>query len=109
MRAQIKRRLLALFQARRVLDDDAVRACAPTANYVLKQMIGAGYIEQREGALPHTLSAIESAITDVALPQLTPDQAAAVASLCADLSAFKPHLLLGVTGSGKTRSLSARH
>ena len=35
-------------------------------------------------------------------PPLTPDQAAAVQALCADLSAFKPHLLLGVTGSGKT-------
>ena len=101
-RALTKRRLLSLFQAQRVLDDDAIRACAPTAKNILKQMVGAGYVERREGALPHTPSTMESAPADVALPQLTPDQAAAVASLCADLSAFAPHLLLGVTGSGKT-------
>ena len=101
-RALVKRRLLALFQAQRVLDGDAIRACAPSTKTVLTQMIGAGYIEQREGTLPHTPSAIAPTLADVALPQLTPDQAAAVTALCADLSVFKPHLLLGVTGSGKT-------
>ncbi len=35
-------------------------------------------------------------------PQLTAEQRVAVARLCADLSKFAAHLLLGVTGSGKT-------
>ena len=103
-RALAKRRLLALFQERRVLDTAAISACAPTAKVALRQLVESGYVVQREGVLPHAPNAAEAgapAPADVALPQLTSSQAAAVAS-CADLSSFKPHLLLGVTGSGKT-------
>ncbi len=35
-------------------------------------------------------------------PTLTPDQASAVAAVVRDLGEFRPHLLRGVTGSGKT-------
>jgi primosomal protein N' (replication factor Y) (superfamily II helicase) len=35
-------------------------------------------------------------------PKLTPEQALAVAEICANLGAFRPILLLGVTSSGKT-------
>ena len=101
-RASTRRRLLTLFLAHRVLDNDAVRACAPTANIALRQLMEAGYVAQHDGALPHTPGAAVSVNPEVIGPPLTPDQAAAVTSLCAELSAFKPHLLLGVTGSGKT-------
>jgi primosomal protein N' (replication factor Y) len=37
-----------------------------------------------------------------AAPHLTAEQAEAVAAICEDTTAFRPHLLLGVAGSGKT-------
>jgi len=101
-RAATRRRLLALFQAQSVLDDSAVRACAPTGKAALQQLMEAGYVEMRDGALPHVPDTSRAEAPDIAGPPLTPEQAAAVASLCKDLSAFKAHLLLGVTGSGKT-------
>ncbi len=101
-RALAKRRLLALFQAQRVLDSTAINACTPAAGVALKQLVEAGYVAQCEGMLSRVPQASAPTPSAVSGPQLTPDQAGAVASLCADLSAFKPHLLLGVTGSGKT-------
>lgn len=105
-RALTRRRLLALFHDKQILDIDAVRACAPTAIAVLKQLVAQGLVSVREGSpLPLPRIAI-AAQTDApqlpALPTLTPDQSAAAAAICAELSTFKPHLLLGVTGSGKT-------
>ena len=101
-RALAKRRLLALFQHHQVLDTAAIGERTPTEKSALKQLVIEGLVEYREGSLPALAKADEPELPDVVLPQLTPDQAAAVASLCAELSAFKPHLLLGVTGSGKT-------
>ena len=101
-RAATKRRLLALFLQHQALDDDAVRACAPTAKTALRQLIDAGYVTTCEGALPAVAGASAPEPPDIAGPPLTPDQSAAVAALSAELSAFKAHLLLGVTGSGKT-------
>lgn len=101
-RAATQRRLLALFLAHRSLDDAAVRACAPTAKIALRQLIESGYVATCEGALAHAPDATVPTASEVIGPSLTPDQAVAVTALCADLSAFKAHLLLGVTGSGKT-------
>ncbi len=101
-RATTKRRLLALFHDHQVLDDGAVRACAPTAKVALRQLIESGYVTTCEGALPLSPAAALLEAPEVSGPPLTLDQTAAVAALCAELSAFKPHLLLGVTGSGKT-------
>ena len=101
-RAATQRRLLALFLAHRSLDDAAVRACAPTAKIALRQLIESGYVATCEGALTHAPDATTPNAPELIGPPLTPDQAAAVTALLADLSAFKAHLLLGVTGSGKT-------
>lgn len=104
-RAHTKRRLLALFHERQTLDDAAIGACAPTARIALRQLIAAGYAEVREGALPRLppVPALEAtAALHIAGPPLTEEQAAAVTTIAADLSSFKAHLLLGVTGSGKT-------
>ena len=101
-RAATQRRLLALFLAHRSLDDAAVRACAPTAKIALRQLIESGYVATCEGALTHAPDATTPNAPEIIGPPLTPDQAAAVTALLADLSAFKAHLLLGVTGSGKT-------
>jgi primosomal protein N' (replication factor Y) len=101
-RAATKRRLLALFLAQRALADNTIRACAPTAKIALRQLTASGYVARHEGALPHTPTVIATAPPEIAGPPLTADQSAAVTSLCAELSAFQPHLLLGVTSSGKT-------
>ena len=102
VRALTKRKLLALFRAHEVLDEAAILACAHTAKTALKQLLNAGYVALREGALTPAARDVAPPIDEIEGPPLTPDQAAAVTSLCADLSAFKAHLLLGVTGSGKT-------
>ena len=101
-RALTKRKLLALFHAQGVLDEAAILACAPTAKIPLKQLLTDGYVVRREGALAPAARDDVVPSGEITGPPLTPDQAAAVQALCADLSAFKPHLLLGVTGSGKT-------
>ncbi|MEQ1773638.1 MAG: primosomal protein N' [Burkholderiales bacterium] len=101
-RAATKRRLLARFQEQQALDDNAVRACAPAAKIALRQLIESGYVTTCDGALPHVPGMATPETQEIIGPPLTQDQSAAVASVCADLSSFKAHLLLGVTGSGKT-------
>ncbi|HTE15275.1 MAG TPA: primosomal protein N', partial [Burkholderiales bacterium] len=73
-----------------------------TEKNVLKQIVNDGLIQCCEGSLTSVRSLITPVPPDIEVPRLTSDQAAAVVSLCTDLSMFKPHLLLGVTGSGKT-------
>lgn len=101
-RALTKRRVLALFHASRELDSLAVSALTPTEKQALKQLIADGHIEQREGSLTPAAPTAEQPAPAVYAPELTSDQTAAVAAISADLASFKPHLLLGVTGSGKT-------
>ncbi len=102
VRALTKRKLLALFLAHDVLDEAAILAVAPAAKTALKQLLDAGYVALREGALAPAARDAALPIDEIAGPPLTPDQAAAVAALSTELSTFKAHLLLGVTGSGKT-------
>ena len=103
-RALTQRRLLALFQDKRTLDTVAVRTCAPSANAALKQLVVMGYVTASAGSpvIGVAISANAETHHSPSAPRLTADQSAAVATICAALSAFQPHLLLGVTGSGKT-------
>ncbi len=101
-RARTLRHMLARFQAALALDAAAVSACTPTEKTVLKQLVNYGYVALCEGSLTTSPSAAQTPQPDVVGPPLTPDQAAAVAAFCADFSRFAAHLLLGVTGSGKT-------
>jgi primosomal protein N' (replication factor Y) len=101
-RALAKRRLLSLFQTQNVLDQGAIGERTHTEKLVLKQLVSDGMVAYCEGSMAPQATVKDTHEPDVNRPQLTPDQAAAVTSLSADLSAFKPHLLLGVTGSGKT-------
>lgn len=101
-RALTLRRLLALFQMHKALNPEEIRSCAPTTNNVLKQLVTNGYVASCEGSLTRPAITPNAPSPEIAGPPLTPDQTAAVAALCGDLSVFKPHLLLGVTGSGKT-------
>ena len=101
-RAATKRRMLALFQARQEMPDARYRERTPTEKLIVKQMVNAGMVAIREGTLTLGPAAGECAPLPTSEPALTPGQASAVATINADLSAYKTHLLLGVTGSGKT-------
>ncbi|MBM3342276.1 MAG: primosomal protein N' [Betaproteobacteria bacterium] len=101
-RALTKRRVLELFQASKELDSVAVGALVASEKQALRQLIAAGLVEQREGTLTAAAPTAEQPAPPIYGPELTADQTAAVAALTDDLDGFKPHLLLGVTGSGKT-------
>ena len=101
-RALAKRRMLALFQAQAVLDVAAMGKRTPAEKTAVKQLVNDGLVDYREGSLTSVPTGVAPAPTTPLLPLLNVDQSAAVAAICADLNAFKPHLLLGVTGSGKT-------
>jgi primosomal protein N' (replication factor Y) len=96
-RARLKRRLLALLRERPVDVTDA-RAISSRAPRVLKELLRRGLV--RAGAslrpLPRAPSSPHPA------PVLTPQQRQALTAVTADLRRFQVHLLLGVTGSGKT-------
>ncbi|MBX9810767.1 MAG: primosomal protein N' [Burkholderiales bacterium] len=99
-RATVKRRLLALFKQRRILDHAAIRAVAATAPAALKQLLAQSWVEPRE-SIAQSVAALAPEAT-VQGPQLTAAQDQAVRTICAQLDGFKAFLLLGITGSGKT-------
>lgn len=101
-RARAKRRMLALFQARAVVPYSVIAECTRTEKIVLKQLLIDRYVECCEGLLTSSSATDGGTAAAPVCPELTLDQATAVQALCADLSAFKPQLLLGITGSGKT-------
>lgn len=100
VRALVKHRLLALFKEQRSLDYAKIRAVARTAPAALKQLIASGWVALQEVAAQPTPVIAKHAATSG--PQLTTEQSEAVRAIQAHLDGFKPFLLLGVTGSGKT-------
>jgi primosomal protein N' (replication factor Y) len=101
-RALTKRRVLVRLQAQGTLDFSTVSKFTSTEKQVLRQLVADGHAEIREGRAPVAPAVLTQPAMPVYGPALTADQHAAVESLSADLRSFKPHLLLGVTGSGKT-------
>ena len=97
-RATVKRRLLDLFRQRRTLDTATIKALAATAPAALRQLLALGWVEPAE---PPLRAAVIPATAD-ARPALTPQQEDAVHAILQGLDGFRPFLLLGVTGSGKT-------
>lgn len=97
VRASRQRRLLqALEQG--PLDHQAFRALAPQATGMLKQFIARGWVETG----PPADAGAQPAPEIRTAPPLTAEQAQATAEICAALGAFRPVLLLGITGSGKS-------
>jgi len=96
-RARLKRRLLALLRKRPVDVTDA-RAISSRAPRVLKELLQHGLVRVDASlrAPPRVPSSPQSA------PMLTPEQQQALTAVTANLRRFQVHLLLGVTGSGKT-------
>lgn len=96
-RAHLKRRLLALLHERAVDAADA-RALSARAPRLLKELLQEGLVRLDTSTSPPPTVArpLQPA------PPLTPEQEQALTAVIADLQRFRVHLLLGVTGSGKT-------
>lgn len=101
-RALTLRRMVELFQFHSVLPAETISKRTSTEKSVLKQMIAEGFVEICEGSLRSEPTVGIKQTAPGTVPELTPDQVAVVSSISADVSTFKPHLLLGITGSGKT-------
>lgn len=95
-RARGKRRLLERLRGG-PLDYAAVKALSPQAPRLLRQLIEGGWVRQDLSASPAI-----AATAPVPAPSLTAEQEQAVAAVGTSLGQFHVHLLLGVTGSGKT-------
>ncbi len=75
------------------------RALLPNALALLKRFIAHGWVSLEEDRGADTPPSLPAAASP---PVLTPEQAGAVTEICAGLGEYRPFLLLGVTGSGKT-------
>jgi primosomal protein N' (replication factor Y) (superfamily II helicase) len=100
LRASVKRRLLALFNAQHTLDHAAIRAAGATARAALANFLELGWVAPDERTVPIPPADFEKPAN--AAPPLTTEQNMAVQTICAGMAQFKPYLLLGVTSSGKT-------
>jgi primosomal protein N' (replication factor Y) len=74
------------------------RVLSPRGPQLLQQFIKRGWVNLQKDEDAGKSPPLGTA----SAPVLTPEQARAVAEICADPGAFRPFLLLGVTGSGKT-------
>jgi primosomal protein N' (replication factor Y) (superfamily II helicase) len=95
-RAHAKRRLLERLREG-PLDHSGARALTRHAPQLLREMVKRGWVEQEPTAIPTT-----AGFAPVPAPPLTFEQERAVAGVNASLGQFQVHLLLGITGSGKT-------
>ncbi len=101
-RATTKLELLRLLRtATAGIDEAVLRAVAPRAPAALKTMTEQGWIE-RVAVAHGPLQVGTAALHTVQGPALTGEQRAAVDTLRNADPGFRPWLLLGVTGSGKT-------
>lgn len=94
-RAHLKRRLLALLRERELDAADAKRL-SPRAPRILRELLQQNFVRLDAAPPPRVPGAPHLA------PVLTSEQQQALAAVIADLRQFQVHLLLGVTGSGKT-------
>jgi primosomal protein N' (replication factor Y) (superfamily II helicase) len=96
-RAHLKRRLLALLHERAV-DAAEVRMLSARAPRLLKELMQEDLVRLDTSISPPPMlpRPLQPA------PPLTAEQEQALAAVIADLRQFRVHLLLGVTGSGKT-------
>ncbi len=99
-RAVVQRRLLALLKQQRTLDLPMTRKLGKTAQAALKRLIARGWVHRQQAPRQPPSPIVEHPSTNG--PPLNPEQTAAVRAIQGRLGEFKPFLLLGVTGSGKT-------
>ena len=97
-RASIQHRLLERLR-RGALDSAEARRLSRHERGVLKRFLDRGWIEWRQAVTsPRSAALAEPPAT----PALNSEQTAAVDAIRSGLGAYRPFLLLGVTGSGKT-------
>jgi primosomal protein N' (replication factor Y) len=94
-RAHAQRSLLERLRAGPLTGPEAA-SLSPGARAALKRLVARGWAEP--GGAPQPTAAPEPSVP----PPLTPEQATAITAIGAESGEFRPYLLLGVTGSGKT-------
>ena len=100
-RAVVKRKLLAALQAQDFLPHRALLLLSPSAGSVLRTLLKAGWVQQ--STIPLRATHIVSSLPAQAIaPELSSEQRMAVDAILGASPGFKPWLLHGVTGSGKT-------
>ncbi len=97
-RQRVLRSVLIALQATGRLIEAELDAISSTARKAANALVSLGYATSEHVIAPQRLSAIEVAPE----PQLNEEQAAAVSCITREMHVFKPWLLYGVTGSGKT-------
>jgi primosomal protein N' (replication factor Y) len=112
VRSVIKRRLLARLEERLPLRREEIKRSSARVLHVLKEFLALGWVEE-ETVPPSFIPPAYPANTaegaehpaiaeDAAVPTLTTEQKYAVDAIAAQTGRFKPWLLHGITGSGKT-------
>ena len=95
-RARAQQRLLGRLR-QGPLGQAELRAQYPAAQPLIRRFIARGWVT---AAVPEVDTAPETTVASA--PELTAAQAQAVAEILGGLGSYRPYLLLGVTGSGKT-------
>ncbi|HWT29148.1 MAG TPA: primosomal protein N', partial [Methylophilaceae bacterium] len=97
-RQAIQSRIYAALHEHGTLDEAALAACSPGWRKAVSAMQMQGWLEAREVIAGLTPSTASPALA----PALNADQQAACDAIAQSLHGFKPWLLYGITGSGKT-------
>lgn len=97
-RQRVLRSVLIALQATGRLIEAELDAISSTARKAANALVSLGYATSEHVIAPQRLSAIEVSPE----PQLNEEQAVAVSCITREMHVFKPWLLYGVTGSGKT-------
>ena len=97
-RQRVLRSVMAALQSSNQLTETELDAISSSARKIAKELVQLGF------ALAKQVLAGQGALTNTELtqPHLNDEQEFAVASITADMEIFKPWLLHGITGSGKT-------
>jgi primosomal protein N' (replication factor Y) len=99
-RARVKRKLLAACQAHNTVTAADLKRLSPAERNALAEFVASGWLDRRERTRQRSSSG-EHVRGRAGLP-LTTAQSSAVDTIIDSLGRFKPFLLSGVTGSGKT-------
>ena len=98
-RQLVTRRVLEALQLAEKLTEAELNEISASARKAVKQMVEDGWASAEQ---VQAVSRLSGEVQPPVLPALNSEQALAVKSITQDSSSFKPWLLHGITGSGKT-------